>query len=153
MKVIRRNAPRLTSSSRDAAFARLRRTNRWLIAGAALLTGLFTDLAANAFKGHHASAAGTAGAGQARHHHTATKPLQPPAQAPKPAETQPSQTPAPAEETAPPESSQAPTEPSEPSAPAQEAAPEPAPERTEPEVHESAPPPSEPSEPVISGGS
>ena len=51
MKPIRRNAIPHDSRSRDAALRRLRRTNRWLIAGSAVLTGVFVDRAASAFSG------------------------------------------------------------------------------------------------------
>jgi hypothetical protein len=145
MKALRPRAPRHTSHSRDAALRRLRSTNRWLIAGSALLTGLFTEFAASAFSGH----ASTVGAARhAGHHHAQAKQLKPPAQPPAPAAAAPSEAPsagAPSE--APAEVQHEPSEPSEP-------APEAAPERQEPEVHEAAPPPaSEPSEPVVSGGS
>jgi hypothetical protein len=146
MKPIRRDSIPHDSRSRDAALRRLRRTNRWLIAGSAVLTGVFVDLAANAFSGHASSASAQGRAAKASHH-TSTQPLKPPAQAPKaaapPTETHTAETP-PAEERAPETSAP------ETSAPAHEAAPEPAPE---PETHEPAPAPSEPSEPVISGGS
>ena len=147
MKPLRRDPIRHTSRSRDAALRRVRNTNRWLIAGSALLTGLFADLAASAFAGHASNAAGASR--RATGGHTATKPLKPPAQAPKarrpalrlaehakrraPAEE------APAEERAP-----------ETSEPVEEAAPETAPEAA-PEV-ESAPAPAE-EPPVVSGGS
>ncbi len=151
MKPIRRDSIPHDSRSRDAALRRLRRTNRWLIAGSAVLTGVFVDLAANAFAGHASSASAQNRAAKASHH-TSTQPLKPPAQAPKaaapPAETHTTETP-PAEERAP-ETSAPETSAPETSAPAQEAAPEPAPE---PETHEAAPAPSEPSEPVVSGGS
>jgi outer membrane biosynthesis protein TonB len=140
MKSLRRNSPRHTARSRDAALRRLRRVNRWLIAGSALLTGLFAELAASAFSGHPASA--RASSARSKTHHTATKPLAPPQQPPRAAET----TPAPeAEREAPAE----PQTPSEPVAPAQETAPEPAPEKHESE----APPAPEPAPPVVSGGS
>ncbi len=153
MKPIRRNTISHDTRSRDAALRRLRRTNRWLIAGSAVLTGLFVDLAASAFSGH-ASSASAKSTRRANSHHSSTKQLKPPTQAPKAAAPQPApqtteaapEAEAPAEERA-----------SEPSAPAREAAPEPAPEAApeahEPETQESAPPPSEPSEPVVSGGS
>ena len=146
MKAIRRGAPRHTSASRDAALRRLGHANRWVLAGTAVLTGLFTELAASAFSGHSAHAASGTGAGSRTHaHHQQTTPLKPPAQAPKPAEQQPSEAPARTEET--------PAEAPAPSEPEQQAAPEVRePEVREPEVHESAPPP-EPSEPVVSGGS
>lgn len=42
---------RHTPRTRDAALRRLKSVNRWLLAGGAGLTGLFTALAANAFPG------------------------------------------------------------------------------------------------------
>lgn len=149
MKPIRRNTVPHDSRTRDAALRRLRRTNRWLIAGTAVLTGLFVDLAASAFSGHASNAAAKSHSKSA-HGHTSTQSLKPPAQAPKPAETQTapqsSETPPPAEEERAPESSAPET--SAP-APETESAPEPAPE---PETHEAAPEPA-PEEPVVSGGS
>ena len=147
MKTIRRDAVRHTSRCRDAALQRLRYANRWLIAGSALLTGLFADLAANAFGGHAAGV--TRQAARAR---AATKPLKPPAQAPRATDPQPA--PQSSEAQVP---SEAPAEERAPSEPAPEAAPETAPETavepSEPEVREAeaAPPASE--EPVVSGGS
>ncbi len=141
MKYLRRNSPRHTARSRDAALRRLRRVNRWLVAGSALLTGLFVEFAASAFSGHPASARTTSARSKA--HHTATKPLAPPHQPPRATQT----TPAPAEA-----QREAPAEaqtPAEPAAPAPEAAPEPAPENHESE----APPAPEPAPPVVSGGS
>jgi len=44
--------PNHTPRSRDAALRRLASSNRWLIAGSAALTGIFTAVAANAFPGH-----------------------------------------------------------------------------------------------------
>src|SRR5512142_843410 len=100
MKPIRRNTIPHDSRTRDAALRRLRRTNRWLIAGSAVLTGLFVDLAASAFSGHASSA--SARSHSKSTHHTSTQPLKAPAQAPKPAETQTTEeAPPPAEETAP----------------------------------------------------
>jgi len=148
MKPIHRNPIPHSSGTRDAALRRLRRTNRWLIAGSAVLTGLFVDLAANAFSGHASSASARSRAHAKSAHHTSTQPLKAPAQAPKPAETQPApqttETPPPAEEERAPEAAAPET-----SAPARESAPEPAPE---PERHEAAPEPA-PEEPVVSGGS
>lgn len=43
--------PRSPSHARDAALARMRRINRWLIAGAVALTALLTDVTAHAFPG------------------------------------------------------------------------------------------------------
>lgn len=151
MKPIRRDTIPHDSRSRDAALRRLRRTNRWLIAGSAVLTGLFVDLAASAFSGHASSASAHTPVRHKAHRTTTTQPLKPPAQAPKAASPAPQSTeaPQPAEERAP-----------EAAPPTHEAVPETtheaAPEATReaaPETHESAPAPSEPSEPVVSGGS
>jgi hypothetical protein len=142
MKIIHRNEAVHTSHSRDAALRRLRSANRWLIAGSAALTGLLTDVAANAFSGH-SKPSGDASAKR----HRSTKKLQPPPQAPRPATTaqQTTPQPAPAEPEAPAESP----------APAEETpsrAPETNVEAAPAETHEAAPAP-EPSEPVVSGGS
>ncbi len=151
MKPIRRNTIPHDSRTRDAALRRLRRTNRWLIAGSAVLTGLFVDLAASAFSGH-ASNASARSQTHSKSAHTSTQPLKAPEQAPKPAETQSTEAPAPSEqerapESSAPESSAPESSAPESSAPAQEPAPA--------ETHESAPEPApeEPSEPVVSGGS
>ena len=150
MKPIRRNSIPHDSRSRDAALRRLRRANRWLIAGSAVLTGLFADLAASAFAGHAKAATRSGSKEGSKTHHGSTKPLKPPAQAPQAAETQTapqtSEAPAPSEEAAAEEAAP------EASAPTREAAPEPAPEQSEPEAQESAPPAPE-EEPVVSGGS
>ena len=148
MKPIRRDSLRHTSGSRDAALRRLRSANRWLVAGSALLTAVFADLASSAFSGHPSSAAGASRA--ARRGHTATKPLRPPAQAPRAAGPQSVQPPAQTEAEAPAQASTEEGAPEQPSAPAQQA-PEAAPEPREAESSEA--PPSEPSEPVVSGGS
>jgi hypothetical protein len=86
--------------ARDSSLRRLRTVNRVVIGGAVVLTGLLSDVAANAFPGHtrRASAAtipatstgtsagtgsGTPATSSSRHrsrHHS----LQPPAQAPSP---------------------------------------------------------------------
>jgi hypothetical protein len=145
MKIIHRNEALHTSHSRDAALRRLRGVNRWLLAGSAALTGVLTDVAANAFPGHSKRAATPS----AKPHHSSSKALKPPSQAPRPATTAQQTTPAPA-----PAEPAAPAESSSP-APAEET-PAPAPEaQTEapaPETHQEAPAP-EPSEPVVSGGS
>jgi hypothetical protein len=84
-----------SSQSRDAALRRLSRCNRWLLAGSVMLTGVFTEVAAQAFPGktRTAKGAGTnANASRSRHHAThihATHKLSPakalksPAQAPE----------------------------------------------------------------------
>lgn len=151
MKPIRRNTIPHDSRTRDAALRRLRRTNRWLIAGSAVLTGLFVDLAASAFSGHASNAAARSQTHSKSSQHTSTQSLKAPEQAPKPAETQSTEAPPPSEqerapESSAPESSAPESSAPEPSAPAQEPAPA--------ETHESAPEPApEPSEPVVSGGS
>jgi type IV secretory pathway VirB10-like protein len=151
MKIIHRNDSLHTARSRDAALHRLGRINRWLIGGSVVLTGVLTDVAANAFSGHSKSSAATSGSSSAKrrhHHHT----LKPPAQAPKTTETHQAapapETPAPTEEApAPREEAPAPRE--EAPAPVEETqAPEAA--APEPEVREEAP---APEEPVVSGGS
>src|SRR5947209_6404884 len=141
MKIIHRNEAVHTPGTRDAALRRLARANRWLIAGSAALTGVLTDVAANAFSGHTVSSA------KRTHPHSRHKPLSPPGRAPKPAATQqeasppaatqPAETPAPGEATP---------------APAEEA-PAPVEEAPHSEVHEASPPPEERSEPAVSGGS
>src|ERR1700722_20334312 len=90
--------PRNPSLARDAALRRLRRANRWLIAGAAAATGLFTEVAAQAFPGRTINRRDTASpvalAKQARSHHTRAHhhlrtdhgthhALRPPSQAPR----------------------------------------------------------------------
>ncbi len=140
-----------TRRTRDAALRRLTRVNRWLIAGSALLTGVLTDVAANAFPGHKTT---TRRPASRRGPHTRAHALKPPSAPPRttttqaapPPETQTQSTPAPAE------SSPAPAEETH------TAAPEPtqqAPAETPTETHEEAPAPApERSEaPVVSGGS
>lgn len=149
MKSIHRNDSIHTPRTRDAALRRLDRTSRWLLAGSAVLTGVLTDVAANAFPGHAKSkaSAATGKSSQAKH-----KPLAPPAEAPK-ATTTSEQAAPPAEETAETPAAETPAETSAPeqAAPTQETAPESAPaEETTPEQREALPPPEEP---VVSGGS
>jgi hypothetical protein len=136
-----------TVRTRDAALRRLGRTNRWLIAGSAALTGVLTDVAANAFPGHSVRKASSTKRGS----HTKHKPLAAPAQAPKPATTAPEQTPQPAE-AAPAETAPAESQPPAESAPQARSEPAPA-EETPPAAPEPAPRAEEPSEPVVSGGS
>jgi hypothetical protein len=142
MKIVHRNHAIHTSRSRDAALRRLTSTNRWLIAGSAVLTGLLTDVAANAFSGHTKQ---SSPAGSAKHHAAKHKPLQPPRQAPRATTTQAAPQ-APAE-----------TTPQEPAAPTQEAAPEAQRSEASPEAEAQAPPEAAPapesSGPVVSGGS
>ena len=143
MKIIHRNDAVHTPGTRDAALRRLARANRWLIAGSAALTGILTDVAANAFSGH------TVSTGKRAHPHREHKPLSPPRQAPKPATTQ-QEAPPPAAATQPAETP-APSEATP--APAEEA-PAPVEETPRPEAHEaSPPPPEEHPEAVVSGGS
>jgi hypothetical protein len=145
-----------TTDTRDTAVRKLQRVNRWLIAGSILLTGVLTDLAANAFPENAAkmSAHGRAKASTPRAHHhalsrvkTPTGSLKPPAQAPE------------ASAEAPSSSAAAPTGESAPSGesvPTQELAPEPESNRPAETAVESTPsrePAPEPPEPVISGGS
>jgi len=152
MKIIHRNDAIHTSNTRDSALRRLGLANRWLIAGTAILTGVLTDVAANAFPGH--AKAGTPSRRSKGHEaSTATRP-QPPAQPPRTTSTQEAAPPA-SSETAPPAESQASPEPTVQ-----------APREAAPEAHTEAPPAEapapasraaaperEPSEPVVSGGS
>jgi hypothetical protein len=113
---------------RDSSLQTLSRANRWLIAGSVALTGLLTEVAAQAFPGKASAssttrraAAGKAHAHHKRHHssyHSPAKSLTPPAKAPEASESAP-------------------------------AAPEPEPE---PEVSAPAAPEESPA-PVVSGGS
>jgi hypothetical protein len=155
MKIIHRRDTTHTVHSRDAAVRRLGHLNRWLIAGSAVLTGVLTDVAANAFPGHTRHAGATRRSSTTKKHHRAShKPLTPPAQAPRPSTT--ATTPEASAEPSAPAETQAPSEetqvaPERTSAPSSEAAP-PA------EAHESAPAPEEapapePVEPVVSGAS
>ena len=86
--------PRNPSYARDAAVVRMRRISRWLVAGAVMLTGLLTDVAAQAFPGHSvARRTGTASTTEVRHAHDSTRvarghrtkhrPLKPPAHPPQ----------------------------------------------------------------------
>jgi hypothetical protein len=140
-----------TANARDAALQRLRHANRWLIAGSVALTGVLSDVAANAFAGKtlkasstgkHAS--GSRGSSSSGSSGTATQPLRPPAQAPQGTTT----TEAPPSQ----ESSQA-----APSQESQQSAPEssqPAPESSQPAPESSQPAPSqEAAPPAVSGGS
>jgi hypothetical protein len=139
-----------TANARDAALQRLRRTNRWLIAGSVVLTGVLSDVAANAFAGKTLKASSTGkpagrsrGSSSSGSAGTSTHPLRPPAQAPRattPTDAPPSQ-----------ESSQA-----APSQESQQAAPEssqPAPESSQPAPSQETAPPQEAAPPAVSGGS
>ena len=110
--------------ARDAALRRTRRVARVLVVGAAALSGLFSVVAAQAFKGHGKAGAGaaggavaSAGATTSRRATVAVAPpqrvpsiappqaaLQPPAAAPAPAQ----QTPAPAQPAPAPQAAPAP---------------------------------------------
>jgi hypothetical protein len=134
-----------TTDTRDYALNRLRRINRWMIAGSIVLTGVLADVAANAFPGR-TLASPTSKRSSRSHASTPKKaspgPLAPPAQTPQAA---PESTPSP--------QSPAQESPAQPSAPAQESPPvqESAPSQPAPEGSgESAP---ESSPPVVSGGS
>lgn len=166
MKIIHRNDSLHTGHTRDAALRRLRQANRWMIAGSAVLTGVLTDAAANAFPGHTVTKRSGAGA-PASSARKARKPLTPPAAPPKAStgggestrsSTQSSQTTAPAEATQqaqgePQTPAEAPS--SESSAPAEASAPEASrtAEQTQQPTQEAPPPVEERSEPVVSGGS
>ena len=147
-----------TTHTRDAALRQLRRLTRWLIAGSILLTGVLTDVAANAFPGKtaRASAHGRAKAATTRAKHrsaspdkTSTGSLKPPARAPEASPEPPPSSEATSTEESPaggepasggePAATPEPTHAEEPAAgaePASESAPtpEPAPEALEPVV-------------------
>lgn len=155
----------LSTSTRDAALRRLGRINRWLLAGSVALTGLFSEVAANAFPGRTAKSTkatgitGTHSSGTGAKTQTSThKQLQPPVQAPQSTspETTPTQGSSPSQESAPAKEvapGKEPT-PSAESAPAQESASsqEAAPTKEATPAQESTPV-QEPSAPVVSGGS
>lgn len=75
-----------TPRSRDAALRRLASSNRWLIAGSTVLTGIFTAVAANAFPGHTVKTGSTAGARSEASKARRTRALSKPAQAPESSE-------------------------------------------------------------------
>lgn len=153
-----------TTHTRDAALRELHKLNRWMIAGSVVLTGLLTDVAANAFPGRTIKHATKSKAARANSSHTkagssggtstGVGPLAPPEHAPNAAgESTSSQESAPARESAPAQES-APAEepaPAQEAAPAQETAPQPA-QETAP-VQEAAPEPAQEPAPVVSGGS
>jgi hypothetical protein len=127
-----------TTQARDAALKRLSRANRLLIAGSVVLTGVLSDVAANAFAGKTIGASAvkhTGGRARGSSARKASPPLTPPAEAPRssePAPPQRSEAPeptqsAPAQESPPPEPQQqespAPAAPAHEPAPAQEEAP------------------------------
>jgi hypothetical protein len=147
-----------TTHTRDAALRDLQRINRWMIAGSVILTGVLSDVAANAFPGktvkHTSATSGKAtkkksGAGAKTK--TTTGVLRAPEQPPAKAESEPAQESAPSEpaqESAPAQES----EPTQEAAPERESAPvqEAAPEREAAPTQEAAP---EAEAPVVSGGS
>lgn len=145
-----------TTHTRDASLRDLQRINRWMIAGSVILTGVLSDVAANAFPGktvkHTTTSSGKAtkkksGAGAK----TTTGVLRAPEQPPAKAESEPAQESAPSEpaqESAPAQES----EPTQEAAPERESEPtqEAAPEREAAPTQEAAP---EAEAPVVSGGS
>jgi type IV secretory pathway VirB10-like protein len=152
-----------TTQARDSALKRLRRTNRWLIAGSVALTGALSEVAASAFAGktvksatavRHAGGTGTAGSSS----RTNTKPLSPPAQPPRatPAPAQPSQE---SPQAAPSQESPQAAPSGEPQQAAPEASQQAAPSQETPQAAPSqeAPaqeaPPSREAPPAVSGGS
>ncbi|HEY4916725.1 MAG TPA: hypothetical protein VIH92_07430 [Solirubrobacteraceae bacterium] len=156
-----------TTHTRDAALQQLHRMNRWLLAGSVLLTGAFTEVAANAFPGRTVKkSAATSSKGRAHRGGTSRRsststgsaaPLKPPAQTPQVLETSSSPSAAEAQEAAPNQEAQATQEPApeHEAAPTQEAPPTGASSPPAEAPHESAPEPEpEPEpEPVVSGGS
>jgi hypothetical protein len=136
---------RHTAHARDAALARLRSANRWLIAGSIALTGALSAVAARAFPGRTLKS--TASAGAARKGGSARP-------APTPAPT-PLRAPEQSPENAPNDDegesrAQAPEQP----APSREAErPAPQPEGQASEAPATQQPESESSAPVVSGGS
>jgi hypothetical protein len=143
LKIIHRNDTVHSARTRDAALRRLGSANRWLIAGSAVLTGVLTDVAANAFPGHTVQK-GTAGSHASKR--AGHKALSAPAQAPKPAVTPEAE---PEAEVAP----EAEAAPETEVAPETEAETEQAPVEEAPQAEAEAPVEEEPVEPVVSGGS
>jgi hypothetical protein len=137
---------RHSTHARDAAMAQLGRVNRWLLAGSVLLTGVFAEIAANAFPGSKRTASHDAAGAKHRSQGTTTAPapLQPPEQAPGAGERSPGESTGGEAQSAPPpeapsgagEAGAAPSEPqSAPETPPAESAPrEPAPEANGPVV-------------------
>jgi hypothetical protein len=140
-----------STHTRDAALQRLRSINRWLIMGCIVLTGVFADVAANAFPGHKKKAAAAASRHKAKSAPTGV--LAPPEQAPEASSGQ-SESDTPSEGSAGEGSGAEPSPSSEAQAPETSEAPETssAPEASE-ESSSTESAPSEPSEPVVSGGS
>jgi outer membrane biosynthesis protein TonB len=140
------------ASARDAALQKLSRVNRWAIAGSVALTGVLSEVAAQAFPGKtvHAGAAAKSGSAQTGANNssgsTATPPraLHPPEQAPQAApESAPEQTP----------SESAPAQESTPSQPAQESTPSQPAQESTPAAPAQEAAPSQESAPAVSGGS
>jgi outer membrane biosynthesis protein TonB len=142
------------ASARDAALQKLRRVNRWAIAGSVALTGVLSEAAAQAFPGKTVHTGAAANSGQAQRgankssgsSTTSPGPLRPPEQAPQ---ASPESEPQESQESAP---AQTPSE-SNPSTPSQESTPsQPAQESTPAAPAQEAAPPQE-SAPTVSGGS
>jgi hypothetical protein len=146
-----------TTHTRDAALRQLGRTNRVLIAAAVGLTGVLSDVAANAFPGKTIKSAAAGKQGTAKAHGasttTSTQPLSPPAQAPQattsteataPAES--SQQATPSQESTPPAESSQQATPSQESTPPAESSQQATPSQESTPSQEAAPP-------VVSGGS
>jgi hypothetical protein len=96
------------SRSRDAALRRLRRVNRWLLAGSAALTAAFTAVAASAFPGRTVKAGAVTGTARSstttRGSGSSHGALKPPTEAPQATATQesvPTQQTAPTEQSSP----------------------------------------------------
>ena len=146
---------RHSADTRNAALTQLSRVNRWLLAGSVLLTGVFAEIAANAFPGKtRSSGAHSARGGTGHTTSTSTGALKPPAKAPQPAPEHESGAAGEAGASSPSPEGNAPS--GESAAPQSQAAPEaPAPAESQP-PQESTPSPEpapEASGPVVSGGS
>jgi hypothetical protein len=164
--------PHRQTKTRDAALRRLSTANRCLVAGSVALTGVFAEVAAQAFPGNTVKASSaTRTPAHASHKSSSTtvKSLQPPAQAPQASTTpdpaSPNETPSqesapshesssPSQESAPAQEAQAPSEEAaiaKESAPAQESQPAQEPAKEAAPAQETAP--AQESAPVVSGGS
>jgi hypothetical protein len=140
-----------STHTRDAAMRELRKINRWLIAASIILTGLLSDVAANAFPGKAGKASSAArgkSAGHHKHHPHAAKTgaLRAPEQAPQ------SSIEVPAQDEAPAAAAQAPAEGAAEAAPAEAAPSAPDAQTEAAPVQEPEPAPEE-TGPVVSGGS
>jgi len=159
--------PHRPTNIRDAALRRLSTANRWLVAGSVALTGVFAEVAAQAFPGKTVkTSVAKPGNGQSakkvKTSSSAPKALRPPAAAPRASTTPEPTTSSPeasqSQEVAP-ESSQEPAQTREaaPETPTQEAAPTqesaPVKEESAPTKEETAPVKEESAAPVVSGGS